>query len=121
MSSQNSEKLQQRLVNYAADIVKFTASFPNDFASVHLAQQLIRSGTSVALNYGEARGAQSRRDFTHKVQLSLKELRECQVNLQILKACDRISDSVNLGNILREGSELLAIFVQIVKTLKSKN
>ena len=47
---------------------------PDKKAANHLSGQLIRSGTSPSLNYGEAQSAESRKDFVHKIKIVLKEL-----------------------------------------------
>ena len=93
LSNQVEEKkaaygLEQRLISFAADIINFSSKIPNG-STAHLANQLIRSGTSPALNYAEARGAESRRDFIHKMGIAVKELRETHVCLQILDRTGR--------------------------------
>jgi four helix bundle protein len=50
-----------------------------------MASQLLRSGTSPSLNYGEAQSAESRSDFIHKLKISLKELRETKNNILIIQ------------------------------------
>lgn len=87
-----------------------------NFATEHLTKQLIRSATSTALNYGEAQGAESRRDFIHKMKICLKELRESQVNIQILKEADLIDDKAQFEVIANECKELVAIFASSIKT-----
>ena len=68
---------------------------------------------------GEAEAAESRRDFIHKMQICLKELRETSVNLRIIQgALNMIKSDVQA--ILNECFELIAIFVSSVKTAKSK-
>ena len=59
--------------------------FAKDRAGNHVAEQLLRSGTSPAANYGEARGAESRNDFIHKLRIVVKELNESIIWLEILK------------------------------------
>jgi len=68
--------LEERLINFAVLIIKITNELANTKAGNHLGGQLIRSGTSPALNYGEAQSAESRKDFVHKIKVVLKELRE---------------------------------------------
>lgn len=46
--------LEDRLVNFAVSILKLSQSLPKDFAGNHTGNQLVRSGISPALNYGEA-------------------------------------------------------------------
>jgi len=75
------------LIDFAAIIIEVTESLANTRAGNHLAGQLVRSGTSPALQYGEAQSAESRNDFIHKLQILLKELRESLVNLKLIKKC----------------------------------
>jgi len=108
--------LQERLVSFSALIISNTNVLKSSFASEHLIKQLIRSPTSSALNYGEAQGAESKRDFIHKMKICLKELRESQVNLQILEKSNLINDKVIFDSIIKECSELVAIFTASIKT-----
>lgn len=85
-----------RLIKFSASIILNIGMLKKNFATEHLTKQLIRSVTSAALNYGEAQGAESKKDFMHKMKLVLKELRESQVNLQILKEADLINKKNNL-------------------------
>ena len=62
------DDLEERLVDFAVRIIKLTASLPKSPAGKHVAGQIMRSGTSPAPNYGEARGAESHADFVHKVR-----------------------------------------------------
>ena len=72
----NQQELEDRLINFAAVVIDMVDMLPASIAGKHLAGQLIRSGTSPALNYGEAGGAESRKDFIHKNKVVLKKLRE---------------------------------------------
>ncbi len=66
-------------------ILDIVEKLPGGYAANHLGGQLIRSGTSPALNYGEAQAAESPKDFLHKMKVCLKELRESQVCLKIIE------------------------------------
>lgn len=68
--------LEERLVNFAADTAFFSQKIPNDFTGQYYGHQLLRSGGSSALNFGEMQGAQSDRDFKNKATICLKELKE---------------------------------------------
>jgi four helix bundle protein len=81
----------------------------------HLSDQLIRSGTSLALNYGEVQGAESNRDFIHKLRLCLKELRETQVCLKIIRL-KPLLPKVKVDPVLKECGELIAIIYTSIKT-----
>lgn len=109
--------LLDRLTKFSIDILKITDQFPKDYAGKHLSQQLIRSGTSPALNYSEARGAESRADFKHKISIVLKEPRETQTALKIIAGRKYIENDM-LETIQSECTELVAIFAASVKTVK---
>jgi four helix bundle protein len=79
------DDLQERLIGFAVIIIKLCAKLPKDQVGCHIAGQLLRSGTSAAPNYAEARGAESRKDFLHKLRIALKELNETWVWLAILE------------------------------------
>ena len=63
---------QERLINFAVPIIDLSLSLPKTQAGRHVSIQLLRSGTSPAPNNGEARGAESTKDFVHKLGVSLK-------------------------------------------------
>lgn len=75
---ENSKKydLDERLIDFAARMIDVSELLPNTKAGAHLGDQLLRSGTSPALHYGEAQAAESAADFIHKMKVCLKELRE---------------------------------------------
>ena len=111
--------LEDRLVTLAVSILNLVEKLPNNPIGKHLGNQLIRSSTSSALNYGESQAAESSNDFDHKIKIVLKELRETQINLRIiLGKADLISESEILGS-LKECSELVAIFTSTVKKRKT--
>ncbi|MCU0370248.1 MAG: four helix bundle protein [Bacteroidales bacterium] len=76
--------LEDRLINFAGEVNKMRKFMENTEGSMNLLNQLSRSSASAALNYGEALGAESRKDFTHKIGIVLKELRESYNNLRII-------------------------------------
>ena len=71
--------IEDRLIRFANQILDLSEKLPNNISIITLTKQLIRSGTSPALNYGEAQAAESDKDFIHKMKISLKELRETQI------------------------------------------
>jgi four helix bundle protein len=83
MKKLSPQELEDRLIDFAVAIIDVTEALPNSKAGNHVSGQLIRSGTSPAPNYGEARSAESRKDFIHKMKISLKELRETMIWLKI--------------------------------------
>ena len=76
---------EDRLIDFAVRIIKLSANLPKTPAGKHIAGQILRSGTSPAPNYGEARGAESNADFVHKLGIVLKELNETSIWLRIIE------------------------------------
>ena len=117
MSKDNKFDLEDRLIDFAARCIKAASALPSNMAGQHLMDQLTRSGTSPALNYGEAQGAESRKDFIHNMKVGLKELRETVVCLKIIVKAELI-ESQKLKGIISEADELISIFVTSVNTAK---
>ena len=113
-------QLEERLIQFSIAIIMLCKHTDQSFASEHLAKQLMRSATSSALNYGEARSGESTRDFLHKMKISLKELRESYINLKILKGASLVSNQDLLEKLLKENDELISIFVASIKTASYK-
>nr|WP_252730119.1 four helix bundle protein [Zobellia uliginosa] len=72
------------MVSFAANIAIFCREIPKDFTGEYYGNQLLRSAGSSALNFGEAQGTHTSKDYVHKASISLKELKESRVNLKIL-------------------------------------
>ncbi len=111
-TSSSPEHLQERLIAFSVGTWEGTAHLQTSPAKARLRDQVIRSATSVAANYGEARSAESRRDFIHKMQISLKELRETGVWLEIVGRLDN-PDRVRV--LAAECNELPAISVTSIQ------
>ncbi len=114
----NYEDLEERLIDFAVLTIEICDTMKKTKAGNHMAGQLLRSGTSPALNYGEVQSSESKKDFIHKIQIVLKELRETLVNLKIcLRAkLNENEKKVELG--IKESNELISIFVVTSKTAK---
>ena len=110
--------LEERLIDFAARIIKLAESLPKTKVGNHIAGQLVRCGTSPAPNYGEAQDAESRSDFIHKMKISLKELRETGIWLLMVKRVDLIKPASKLEPLIDENNQLISIFVTSVKTAK---
>lgn len=113
--------LEDRLIEFAVLIIKTTENLNNTKAGNHIAGQLVRSGTSPALQYGEAQSAESRNDFIHKLKILLKELRESLIALKIIKRVPLTNKFDLLEKALVECNELIAIFVKSIETAKKNN
>ena len=112
--------LQERLIDFAVLSIDVTEALPSTRAGNHVAGQLLRSATSPAPNYAEARAAESQNDFVHKMKVSLKELRETDVWLEIIRRKGYLSGSQHLTKALDECDQLTAIFVKSIETAKAK-
>lgn len=110
--------IEERLIKFSLQIIDLVEMLPKNRTGNHFAGQLIRSGTSPALNYGEAQVAESRDDFIHKMKICLKELKETNVALQIIQRKPLVNDMTMLENILNESGELISIFVKSIETAK---
>ena len=113
----DSKELENRLIDFSIQVVNLIKLLPEDRITNHLSGQLLRSATSPALNYGEAQGAESRKDFVHKLGVVLKELRESLNCLKILAGTDYIKPE---SPVMQECNELVSIFVKSVETNKKK-
>ena len=113
--------LEDRLIVFAVLIIEITESLYNTRAGNHISGQLVRSGTSPALQYGEAQGAESRNDFIYKLIISLKELRESLVSLKIIRRVPLIKKMDLVDKALIECNELISIFVKSIETAKRNN
>ena len=72
----NKRELENRLINFSVEIIDLSEARENKESLKPILKQLVRSSSSAALNYGEAQGAESRKDFIHKIRISVKELKD---------------------------------------------
>ena len=109
-------ELQKRLVQFSARIFGLSNSLKSSAGTKHLYLQLMRSATSVALNYGEAQSAESRKDFIHKIGVILKEIKETEINLEIILEAKLFTKIEPVKEALEECRQLLKIFTATRKT-----
>ncbi len=117
--SQPKYDLEERLIDFAVMALNLVEKLPKTYVGKYYGSQLTRSGSSPALNYGEAQGAESDKDFLHKTKIVVKELRESQINLKIIKK-KPILDSEIVDTVLDECNQLVAIFTKITKSTKDR-
>jgi four helix bundle protein len=115
------DELEERLIKFAIDCIKLTSMAKKSYASDHMNGQLIRSATSPPLNYSEARAGESHRDYIHKMQICLKELRESRTNLRIQIGTNFYEAKEFINELLIEANELVLIFSKSVSTSKKNN
>ena len=106
-------------MDLVASVVTFCHVIPKGIAGRHLANQLLRSGTSPAPNYAEARGAESDRDFLHKLRVVLKELNETEVWLQIIIRT-QVASPESVQSMREECTSLSRIIAASIKTLRQR-
>jgi len=112
--------LEDRLIEFAVLITEIVEKLPNDRFGNYIAGQVVRSGCSPALNYGEAQAAESRNDFIHKMKIILKELRESLISLKLIER-KKMYDQNIVMKAKDECNQLIAIFVKSIETAKRNN
>jgi len=113
-------EIEDRLIEFTSRVMDMADALPKSYAGKIIGNQIVRSGTSPALNYGEARSAESRDDFVHKMKVCLKELRETHVCLKIIDKRKWFPEK-RLTPLLEECNELVAMFVASTKTAAGKS
>ena len=114
--------LEERVIDFAVFIIDIVKEVKNDFVGNYYGNQLIRSSGSPALNYGEARSAESHKDFVHKMGVCLKELRESHNCLRIINKAKLYNGNQDkIEKAIDENNQLIAIFVASIKTSKHNN
>jgi len=113
-------ELEKRLVEFSVSTIRISEKLSRSPAGIALSNQLARSGSSVALNYAEAQGAESKKDFIHKMGITLKELRETNICLQLVAGSGVITETNSIESIIRESDELISIFVVSIRTAKNR-
>ena len=77
-------ELQKRLFRFSVNVIKEVRNLPNSKEYQVISYQLLKSATAVGANYEEAQGAVSKADFSNKVGIALKEIRETNYWIRIL-------------------------------------
>jgi four helix bundle protein len=112
------KEIEKRLVRFSVSAFQLTGNIGKTEYSAILSNQLLRSSTSAALNYGEAQGAETTRDFIHKIGVVMKELRESRINLYIIQESGICRCSEKIDVMLKENDELIAIFYTTLKNAR---
>ena len=117
-TSPRANDLEKRLISFAAAIVALSSRLPRTPQGRHICGQILRSGTAAAANYGEARGAESRADFIHKLKVVFKELNETTIWLELIGESSLLSTE-NIVAIVAENRELCRIVAASIKTARA--
>ena len=120
VKSEKKYDLEDRLIEFAVSVIELVESLPNTKSANHLGGQLLRSGTSPSLNYGEAKSGESKNDFIHKMKVCLKELRESYNCLRILHRAKKYKKENDIVDLIKECNELISIFVKSIVTANRK-
>jgi four helix bundle protein len=117
MSNEQADQIEDRLIDFGARIIFLSGKLPASLAGDHITRQMLRSGTSPAPNYGEARGAESRADFVHKLGIALKELNETKVWLKMLQRA-RLATVETVHPVLDECQQLARLLNASIQTAR---
>ena len=104
-----------RLMDLGVAAIALAAHLPRDPVGRHVAQQLVRAATAAGANYEEARAAESREDFVHKVGVAAKEAREACYWLELIRRAGWVPEDVAPK---REAAELAAILGASARTAR---
>ena len=113
------DNIADRLLEFAVRVIKLVNALPKTAVGKHVGAQLLSSGTSPGANYEEARGAESRADFIHKLGIVLKELKESRFWLRLIHHTEVLNPQ-RVEPMIDECEELIAIIAKSIVTAKSK-
>lgn len=108
---------EDRLVRFAGECIFFVRKLEKSYEIEYYKNQLIRSSGSSSLNYGEAQGTITNKDFIFKVSLSVKELKESRNSLKVLDYI-KTGDLEERKLLLTEVEELIAIASKMINNKK---
>jgi four helix bundle protein len=111
--------LKQRAYKYSIKVIGFLDTLPQDMSTNIIANQLLRSATSIGANLVEAKGSSSKKDFTNFFNHALKSANESLYWLGLLRDAKKINSS-ELEYLLNETKELANILGSSVLTLKGR-
>ena len=109
------DDIANRLLDFSVQVLHLTCCMAKTPQGRHVAKQLIRSGTAVGAHYHEARGAESRADFVHKIKIAAKEMRESNYWLRLIQRA-QLAKTLDLSTAIDEAGQLVAILTASAKT-----
>lgn len=112
------DDIARRLLRFAVCVLELVRTLRRDSVGRHVGRQLTRSSTAGGANYEEARSAESRGDFAHKVSIAAKELRESLYWLNLISEAN-LTPNKPPNELGREASELVAILTASAKTARA--
>ena len=116
------EEISERFLEFGAKLIGLGKKLNKTFEGQHVYHHLFRSGTSAGANYEESHSAESTKDFVHKRQISLKELRESLFWLKLIEKSVLVDGSdQTLKFLIQENKELIKILAKSIATTKKKH
>jgi len=112
--------IAERLLDFTVRVITLVNTLPKTDVGKHIGGQLMRSGSSSGSNYEEARGAESRADFVHKLGIVLKELKETRFWLRVIHRAEIVTHE-QIESLIEECEELIAIVAKSIMTTKKNN
>ena len=113
--------LNERLIDFAVLIISLYGEITKSPAGIYLADHMMRAGISPSLHYGEAQGAESRKDFIHKLGILIKELRESLNAMKVIQKAKLIKSNQQIDSVIKECIELISIFNKSIDTAKKNS
>ena len=110
--------LNERLIDFAVKIIELYSTITKSAAGTYLCDHMMRAGISPSHHYGEAQGAESRKDFIHKLGILIKELRESLNAMKVIKKANLCNSNLLLDDTIKECIELISIFNKSIDTAK---
>jgi four helix bundle protein len=107
-----------RLLRFGVEVLELASALPKHAAGRHVALQLVRSGTGAGSNYEEARAAESRADFVHKLGVAAKEMREACYWVALVEGSRWVCTDQRA--LVREANELAAILGASSRTARAR-
>ena len=111
--------IKEKSFEFAIRIIKFVQKLPKNHTGYKIGGQLLEAATSIGANVEEATGGFSKKDFIYKMGIALKEARESNYWLRLIKFSD-LGKGEELDYLLKESEELRKILTSFVKTSKGR-
>ena len=105
----------QKTIQFSLEVIKYVELLEEKKKFV-IANQLLKSGTSIGANVHEAQNAESKIDFIHKFKIAAKEIEETKYWLMLCQQSDNYPDSLILKELL---TEIEKIITKIISTSKN--
>jgi len=109
--------LEERTLGFAKEVIGFVSTLPKTMANIEIMKQVIRSSGSVGANYIEANEALSKKDFSMRVKIYRKEVKESKYWLMLIEVRGEDAEK-RRQSLINEATELMKIFGSIVEKAK---